>query len=452
MTLKHEDGTLSLWARCGKRGQDALVIQGPLCELVRTQRARIFAVTWLAYAAFYLCRKNLSVAIPALEASGVFTRYQLADILFAYSLAYTAGQLFGGSLSDRFSPRRLVTTGMLLSAAATFAMGFSGLYSPFIALAVINGAGQSMGWPGLVKNMASWFDATRRGTVMAWWSTNYVLGGFLATVFATWVIVHPTLLSVWKWQRAFWLPSTLLSAIALIFFAFDRDGPKEEQAQAEQEARQLTASDRRGNYIRLLKRPIVWVVALTAALLKIVRYSFLFWLPLYMTDQLRYRMSDAGYLSSLYELVGFGGALAAGYLSDRAAHGKRLPVACLMQAGLACVCFLYTGMAAAGGWWNALGVALAGIFTYGPDTLMQGAAAQDVGERELAATASGFISGSASVGQLLSPYLVAGLTKAAGWNRLFLIFVFIAMFSASVNAWAWWRGYEGRADAGTTTA
>ena len=160
MTLKHEDGTLSLWARCGKRGQDALVIQGPLCELVRTQRARIFAVTWLAYAAFYLCRKNLSVAIPALEASGVFTRYQLADILFAYSLAYTAGQLFGGSLSDRFSPRRLVTTGMLLSAAATFAMGFSGLYSPFIALAVINGAGQSMGWPGLVKNMASWFDAT----------------------------------------------------------------------------------------------------------------------------------------------------------------------------------------------------------------------------------------------------------------------------------------------------
>lgn len=417
---------------------------------MKTERARIFAITWLAYAAFYLCRKNLSVAIPALETSGVFTRFQLANILFAYSLAYTAGQLFGGSLGDRFSPRRLVTMGMLLSAVATFAMGFSGVYLPFLALAVINGAGQSMGWPGLVKNMASWFDATRRGTVMAWWSTNYVLGGFLATIFATWVIAHPTLLALWKWQRAFWLPSILLSAIAVLFFAIDRDGPEETELAAK--APKPTAPARRGSYRKLLRRPIVWVFALTAALLKIVRYSFLFWLPLYMTDQLHYHISDAGYLSSLYELVGFGGALAAGYLSDRAARGRRLPVACLMQVGLAGVCFLYTGMASEGRGWNALGVALAGIFTYGPDTLMQGAAAQDVGERELAATASGFISGSASVGQMLSPYLVAGLTNSAGWNRLFLTFVFIALFSAALNAWAWWRDYEGRAEAGTATA
>lgn len=417
---------------------------------MKTQRARIFAITWLAYAAFYLCRKNLSVAIPALEAGGVFTRFQLADILFAYSLAYSVGQLFGGSLGDRFSPRRLVTMGMLLSALASFAMGFSGVYLPFLALAVVNGAGQSMGWPGLVKNMASWFDATRRGTVMAWWSTNYVLGGFLATIFASWVIAHPTLLSSWKWQRAFWLPSVLLSAIAVLFFIVDRDSP--EGTEATEKASQPDASARRASYAKLLRRPIVWVFALTAALLKIVRYSFLFWLPLYMTDQLHYRISDAGYLSSLYELIGFGGALAAGYLSDRVAHGRRLPVACLMQAGLAGVCFLYTGMAAAGGVWNALGVALAGIFTYGPDTLMQGAAAQDVGERELAATASGFISGSASVGQLLSPYLVAILTRAAGWNRLFLTFVFIALFSAALNAWAWWRGYEGRTETGKATA
>ena len=107
---------------------------------VKTQRARIFAITWLAYAAFYLCRTNLSVAIPSLESSGVFTRFQLADILFAYSLAYTAGQLFGGSLGDRFSPRRLVTIGMLLSAVASFTMGLSGVYLPFLALAVVNGA------------------------------------------------------------------------------------------------------------------------------------------------------------------------------------------------------------------------------------------------------------------------------------------------------------------------
>lgn len=405
---------------------------------MNTQRASIFAITWLAYAAFYLCRKNLSVAMPVLEAGGVFTRFQLANIIFAYSLAYTAGQLFGGPLGDRLSPRRLVTLGMLLSALANLAMGGSGAYLPFLGLAVLSGVGQSVGWPGLVKNMASWFGASRRGTVMAWWSTNYVLGGFLATVFATWVISNPSLLVTWRWQRVFWLPSVLLAGIALLFYAIDRDGPERTGVSASPVARP------RGGYGRLLRRPIVWVFGLTAAFLKILRYSFLFWLPLFMTDQLHYRIGDAGYLSSLYELIGFGGAIAAGYLSDRAARGQRLPVACIMQVALGGMCFVYAAMAAAGPIWNALGVALIGIFTYGPDTLMQGAAAQDVGERELAATASGFISGTASVGQLLSPYLVAVLTKAAGWNRLFLTFVVISLVSAALNAWAWWRGYETR--------
>ena len=67
-----------------------------------------------------------------------------------------------------------------------------------------------------------------------------------------------------------------------------------------------------------------------------------------MTDQLQYRIGDAGYLSSLYELIGFGGAIAAGYLSDRAARGQRLPVACIMQVALAGMCFVYAAMAAAG--------------------------------------------------------------------------------------------------------
>jgi len=38
-------------------------------------RVRVFAVTWLAYAGFYFCRKNLSVAMPLLKEELHFTRF-----------------------------------------------------------------------------------------------------------------------------------------------------------------------------------------------------------------------------------------------------------------------------------------------------------------------------------------------------------------------------------------
>ncbi len=386
-------------------------------------RWHIFGLTWLAYAGFYLCRKNFSVVMPALEQGGLFTKLQLADFVFAYSLAYSLGQLCAGPLADRLRPRITVSIGMALSIAANLAMPHGALYTPLLLLSFVNGLGQSAGWPGLVKNMGSWFDARHRGVVMAWWSTNYVLGGFIATLVATRVV------STVNWQAGLWMPAVLLSAVLLLFASFDRDGPGE--------ARSKTPAP--AMYRELLKQPTVWVVAVTAALLKVTRYSFLFWLPLYMTEQLRYPLAQAGYISSLYELVGFGGAVLAGYLSDRVFGSRRFPVACLMQAGLAGALLWQPTLTGAGPLWNAIGISLIGVLTYGPDTLMQGACAQDAGRNVAGGTASGFISGMASLGQLVSPYLVAWWAATQGWDALFRVFVALALAGSALTAMQWRR-------------
>ena len=67
----------------------------------RAWRLRIFALTWLAYAGFYLCRKNLSVAMPLMSAELHYSNLQLANIVFGYSLFYAFGQfIFGRSRTD----------------------------------------------------------------------------------------------------------------------------------------------------------------------------------------------------------------------------------------------------------------------------------------------------------------------------------------------------------------
>ena len=72
-------------------------------------RARVLALTWLSYASFYLCRKNVSVSKTALQGALGFTVDQLGWVETGYLAAYALGPFTLGALGDRLVPRRLLT-------------------------------------------------------------------------------------------------------------------------------------------------------------------------------------------------------------------------------------------------------------------------------------------------------------------------------------------------------
>ena len=188
-------------------------------------RMRIFTLSWLAYAGFYLVRKNLSVIKPELtEADVGLTDNEFALITGGYSLFYAMGQFFNGVLSDRYGARLIVSLGLFLSVLMNLTMGFMyALPYVFLTLVCLNGLGQSTGWSGLVKMMACWFRPQERGVVMAWWGTNYVLGGFFATIFATFCMYRLPFFANLGWQRGFWIPALMLAGIAMLYALYSRD-------------------------------------------------------------------------------------------------------------------------------------------------------------------------------------------------------------------------------------
>jgi sugar phosphate permease len=283
---------------------------------------------------------------------------------------------------------------------------------------------QSTGWPGLTKTMASWFRPEERGVVMGWWTTCYVFGGLAATIFAAWCIGGR------PWRSGFVLPAILLLAVAAVFMALVRDRPAAADADA---PKRSPLAD----YREVMAQPVAWATAVAGFLLKVMRYSFLFWLPLYLTERLAYKPAQAGYLASVFEFAGIVGALAAGYASDKLLGARRYPVACLMLTALAAACLIQPRLAALG-WVGALaGIALIGVMTFGPDTIVQGAACQDVGGIRCAASAAGLVNGVASLGQLASPYLVALVAERWGWDTVFKVFVAIALAGSAVTAPFW---------------
>jgi sugar phosphate permease len=404
------------------------------------RRHQIFAVTWITYAGFYFCRKNLSIVLPMLHGVSGLHRIDLANIVFGYSLLYALGQFGFGFLSDRIGPKRVVGAGLLLVVGSNLLMGLRASLVWLLIFACLNGAGQSTGWSGLVKTMASWFSSRNRGIVMAWWGTNYVLGGFLATTFATWSVAQRWLLPELGWRRGFFFPALVLLVITGLFFFGAEETPEKAGFSGRTPHDPLTAqTDRssRSDLVALLRKPSLWTISISYFFLELCRYALMFWLPFYMVDRLRYDLQTAGYLSSLYELVGILGAVMAGYVSDRFMQSRRAPVSVVMLGGLGCVMLAHPFLAKYGLVGTAVAISLAGVLSYGPDTLLSGAAAQDIGEARAAATASGLVDGIGHLGALFSPYVVVYVSGHYGWDRLFLVFSGAAFLAGAILIPIW---------------
>jgi len=386
----------------------------------RRGRPLVFALTWVSYASYYLCRKNFAVAKATLERVLHLSPWWQAAIDTAYLVAYAAGQFGSGVLGDRIGARRLVGFGMLASAAACALFGASSAAVLFLVIFAFNGLAQSTGWPGNTKAMAAWFAPEERGTVMGFWSTCYQAGGLAANPIAAFLLVAI------GWRAAFFGPAGWVACVGVVVLLFlpARPGATPEERLSVPLDPALVRAERS----RIYRSPQAWSYAMSYFCVKAIRYTILLWLPYYLEHELGYG-TRAGYHSVSFEVGGLGGAICFGLLSDRV----RLPrsaIAALGLLALAASLLLYTRIASVGGMANFAGMSLVGFMLFGPDSLLAGAAAQDLGGKHAAATAVGFVNGVGSIGAILQSFLTVAVSQAYGWNAVFLVLLGFAVVAA----------------------
>ncbi len=399
---------------------------------------RAFALTWVGYAVFYLTRKNLSVVKTRLHEELGVSVLALGTIDTIYLVLYAAGQFINGVLGDRFGPRWVLGLGLIGSGAAAWCFGLSSSVVVFAAAFGLNGLFQSTGWPNTVKVMGAWFGHKSRGRVMGFWCTCYQVGGLAGTALAT------SLLIAIGWRMAFFIPGTLVAAMGAIILITLVERPQarglkpvdqEPATPVGQETQKaLSEADRaqQNPFMVVIRKPAIWALGISYFGLKLIRYSLLFWLPFYLFHELDYSEGAAGYLATAFEAGGILGAITTGWLSDRyfSARRARLLVPTLMV--LAGALALYGLVGGMGVVVNTTCLALTGFLLFGPDALISGAAAQDVGGAEHTATAAGVINGMGSIGAIMQGALTAWISQMWGWDALFYVFVATAMLSALV--------------------
>ena len=383
--------------------------------------SRLYSSAWLLYAGYYLCRKDLgSVAGSA--------AFHLAAELACFGVAYAIAQFVGGELADRFSARRVALAGAALSVVCTASLAIA---SPQMTLLLQfgNGFGQGFGWPALLQLFGRWFGRGERDHVLGWWSTSYILGGFLASSLTMWFVIHTGLAARGGLEPAYLVVSAILLLAALLFYFVTRGMPELQTAEGTQQG--FSANSGRG-WRRVLGNRNIRYIAAMYFFLKMTRYTLLFWLPRYLVTSGGYTNWSAAHIASCFEIFGIAGPIAVGYIVERWLMGRHMQLGAVMLYALAFVCLLHPLLAGSGTFGMVVSVSLMGMLIHGSDLLMSGMAVLDVVPSHIHGRSIGFVNGIGSIGQAISPLLATFFVARYGWSRLFDLFVFFAILSGII--------------------
>ena len=389
------------------------------------------ALVVTGYAGYYLCRSDLSVALPLLIQElgnrGIppaQATIQFGTIASLGVLAYAIGKFPSGSLADFLGGRRNYLIGMAGAVLCTFLFALSGGL-PLFTLAWIGNRGlQSMGWAGIVKITSKWFSFASYGTVMGIISLSFLFGDAASRQFMSALIAHGL-----GWRGVFWSAGAVLAGLLLINLFLVRESPRdlglpEPRANPSNlfrdEGERSTPAGVGSLLATFAKSRIFWLVCILSLGLTIVREAFNLWTPTYFTQAVGLSAADAASKSSLFPLFGGISVLISGYLSDRLGRGGRAGII-LFGMVLAGVALMILGLAnfKTSAFWPVALVAAIGFLIIGPYSYLAGAIALDFGGKQGSGTASGLIDGVGYLGGVLAGNSVASIAVAWGWKGAF---------------------------------
>ncbi|XP_038219959.1 glucose-6-phosphate exchanger SLC37A2 isoform X1 [Zerene cesonia] len=394
----------------------------------------------------------------------------------AFLFSYAAAMFVSGMIAERVDLRYFLSLGMMFSAILCYLFGLAktlNIHNISYYLLVQAGAGvaQTTGWPGTVAIVGKWFGNTKKGLIFGVWNSHTSLGNILGTIMAAEYVEN-------DWSLSFVYPALVMGVVGFLVFLFlapeprcvgltvDRGSPSRQQRRSvdEDEPSQVIVGDQtaslrpnrhsansppyqedepseetsllsrrpRGtnavSLTRALAIPGVIEFSLSLFFAKLVSYTFLYWLPLYINSSTALTPRQSGELSTAFDVGGVAGAVLAGVLADAA--GCPALVCCAFYALCAPTLLLYQ-------WWGATSYALnvtllviAGVLVNGPYALITTAVSAELGthsslsgDSQALATVTAIIDGTGSIGAAVGPMLAGVVSSAGTWSYVFYMLI-----------------------------
>ena len=426
---------------------------------------RTIAVLFVGYALFYFVRKNLGIAIPAMEAELGISKTQLGIFLTVHSLIYGFSRFINGLLADRFSKRKLMALGLALTCIVNLFICFSpklngmlnlldaegkatlGLVYLIGSLWVLNGYIQGMGVPPCMSLLAHWIKPSELATKQSIWNVSHTVGAGLVVALCGFMLDR---FGYSAWYLCFIVPAFIaLLGVPVLWFGV-KDDPTEVglppvekmdtlKQGASDEPNPLEKMDG-AKYKRIINRmvfanPFIWIIAVSNFCVYVIRLTILDWGASFLTETKGLDIAAAGGLLATTEIVGGTmGMLLAGWLSDKLFKSKahRTCFFCIVFATLSFFLF-----------WRCESLVLSFIclvfsafFIYGPQALY-GVCASQQATKYAAGTGNGIVGIFGYMSSVVSGVIFGSMAQSGGWDSVFPVAILFGVAGAVAIGLMW---------------
>jgi OPA family glycerol-3-phosphate transporter-like MFS transporter len=417
----------------------------------RSWRVLTVSLLVVGYSGYYLCRSDLSVALPLLiEEMGrrgipaPDATVHLGSIASLGVLAYAIGKFPSGWLADFLGGRRNFLGGMGGSVLFTVLFGLAGGIPLFTLAWIGNRFVQSLGWAGMIKITSKWFPFSAYGTVMGIISLSFLFGDAASREVMSSLIAHGI-----GWRGVFYFAAATLAVLLLVNAFLLKETPARlgfveppvNPANLFERAGEAPRPESFREFLAAFARSrAFWLVCLLSLGVTLLRETFNLWTPTYFTQAVGLTNADAAQKSALFPLFGGLSVVLAGFLSDRLGPRGRSAIIfyglSLTTVALLVLALVDFGSSQAGPVWL---IALIGFLMIGPYSYFAGAISLDFGARQGSATASGFIDGIGYLGGVLAGGSVASISVKWGWKGAFLALAGVSLLASVAAAIHLWR-------------
>jgi len=440
----------------------------------KKMRLKVFLGAFIGYAAYYLVRKNLSLAAPGMIESGLLDKASVGIAGSAISIAYAFSKFIMGSISDRSDARKFLVVGLILSSLLMIGVGLI----PFsvgnmtwnvviiFSFMLLVGWLSGMGWPPCGRIMAHWFSQNERSFKMSVWNTSHTIGsGSLGLLFTAGMSVFIFFGVSETWRAAFIFPSI----VALLFAGFCwwalRDTPQSCGLPAIEEYRNDYSGKKsaKGEEIKIpfkrlfvdyvFKNKLLWLIAIANAFVYLVRYGISDWAPVYLQEMNIMDAKQSNLAFSLHNYAGVPGTIICGWISAKFFKGRCAPANVIYMVLVLVGILLYWQAAPIGAWIahtfggnpeticrTVVYISLCeiGFCIYGPVALI-GVQALNLVPKNAAGTAAGFVGlfGYLVGDAILAKIVMGALSQSSGWDATFWMFITASLIGAVFCATTW---------------
>ena len=313
---------------------------------------RTIIVLFIGYALFYFVRKNLGIAIPAMEAELGITKTQLGIFLTLHSIIYGFSRFVNGILVDRFSKKKIMASGLMLTCLVNLIICFSpklngmlnlldaegkatlGLVYLIGSMWVLNGYLQGMGVPPCVSLLAHWVKPSELATKQSIWNVSHTLGAGLVVALCGFLLDH---FGYTAWYLCFLVPALIaLVGVPVLWFGL-KDDPSEvglppveklDQGSSDEDKSDILDNIDPSRYRKIMREmvfanPYIWIIAISNFCIYVIRLTILDWGASFLTEEKGMDIAQAGGLLASTEIIGGTlGMLLAGWLSDKLFQSK----------------------------------------------------------------------------------------------------------------------------------